>query len=66
MGSEAVGEEVGSELVHAFAWLTNRVEEREGREEREGIEVRECQVFSLGDSVLKKVEGRNMRICVRP
>ena len=33
LGSEAVGEEGGSELVHAFAWLTNRVEEREGREE---------------------------------
>ena len=31
LGSEAAGEEGGSELVHAFAWLTNRVEEGEHR-----------------------------------
>jgi hypothetical protein len=28
LGSEAVGQEGGSELVHAFIWLTSRVEER--------------------------------------
>jgi hypothetical protein len=27
LGSEAVGQEGGSELVHAFVWLTERVEE---------------------------------------
>ena len=27
LGSEAVGQEGGSELVHAFIWLTGRVEE---------------------------------------
>jgi len=27
LGSEAVGQESGSELVHAFVWLTERVEE---------------------------------------